>query len=89
MCSLMRHDHDTHLLIEGQSECVMYHSKYEFIIVNDDTPYIIENDDFLTYSMIVMSRDSDRWLETMISKLNSLYINQVWTMIEAPMGMTQ
>ena len=36
-----------------------------------------------------MSRDSDRWLETMISEMNSLYINQVWTMVEEPMGVIQ
>ena len=36
-----------------------------------------------------MSRDSDRWLETMTFEMNSLYINQVWTMVEAPIGMTQ
>ena len=86
MYSLMRHNHDIHLLTEGQSECIMYHSKYDFVIVNDCTPYIIVNDIFLTYSKIVMSTDSDR---TMISELNFLYINQVWTMVEAPMGMTQ
>ena len=71
----MKHNYDTHLLIEGQSECVMYHSKYEFVIENDDTPYIIENDIFLIYLKIIMSRDSDRWLETMISEMNLLYIN--------------
>ena len=36
-----------------------------------------------------MSRDFDRWLEVMKSEMDSLYINQVWTLVEAPMGMTQ
>ena len=36
-----------------------------------------------------MSRDFDRWLKTMKFEMNSLYINQVWTMVEATMGMTQ
>ena len=36
-----------------------------------------------------MSKDSDRWLETIILEMDSLYINQVWTMVEAPIGMTQ
>ena len=44
---------------------------------------------FLTYSEIIISSDSDSWLETMTSKMDSLYINQVWTMVEAPMSMTQ
>ena len=76
MCLLRRHNHDTYLLIEGQFECVMYHSKYEFVIENDDTPYIIEKNIFLTYSEIVMSRDSDKQLETMKFEMNSLYITK-------------
>ena len=44
---------------------------------------------FLTYLELVMSSDSDNWPKTMSSKINSLNINQVWTMIEAPMGMIQ
>ena len=63
--------------------------KYEFVIENDYTPYIIENGVFLTYSDIVMNRDSDSWLETIISKINTLNINYVQTMVEIPMGMTQ
>ena len=51
--------------------------KYEFVIENDDTPYIIKNDVFLIHSEIVMSRDSDSWLEIITSKMNSLHINQV------------
>ena len=63
--------------------------KYEFVIENDYTPYIIENGVFLTYLEIIKSRDSDNCLETITSEMNSRYINQVWTMVEAPMGMTQ
>ena len=85
----MRYNYDTYLLTEDKSKCVMYHSKYDFVIVNDYTPYSIMNDIILTYSEIVMGRDSDRWLETIASKMNFLYINQVWTMVEAPMGITQ
>ena len=36
-----------------------------------------------------MSKDSDSWLETMTSEMNFLYINQVWTMVEALISMTQ
>ena len=57
--------------------------------MNDCAPYIIENDIFLTYLKIIMSKDSDRWLETIESEMNSQCINQVWTMVEASMGMTQ
>ena len=63
--------------------------KYGFVIENDNIPYTIENDIFLIYSKIIMSRDSGSWSEIMTSKINSLYINQVWIMVVAPMGMTQ
>ena len=36
-----------------------------------------------------MRRDSDNYFETIIFEMNSLYINQVWTMVVASMGMTQ
>ena len=36
-----------------------------------------------------MSRDSDSWPEILISEMDSLYINQMWTMVGAPMGLTQ
>ena len=89
MCSLIRHNHETHTFSLKVILSVDIPLKYRFVIENDYTPYIIMNNIFLTYSKIVMSRDSDRWLETITFKINSLYIDQVWTMIEAPMGMTQ
>ena len=73
----MRHNHDTHLLFESQSECAIYHLEMNFIIKNDNESYIIENDDPMTYLKIVMSRDSDRWLGAMTFKMDSLYINQI------------
>ena len=75
MCPLIRHNQDTHLLTEGQSECVVYHSKYGLVIKNDNIPYIIEYDFFLTYSKIVMSRDSNSWLEIIIFEINIPNIN--------------
>ena len=51
--------------------------------------FVIKNDIFLTYSEIVMSRDSNSRPEIMTSEMNSLYINQVWTMVKVSMGMTQ
>ena len=67
----------------------MYYIKYEFVIVNDKTPFIIMNNISLTYLEIIISSDSDNWLEIMTSKIDSLYINQVWAMVEAPMDMTK
>ena len=59
-----------------------------FVIENDNTIYIIENDDPTTYSEVVMSSDSDKWLNTMKFKMDSMYANQVWTLVDAPEGVT-
>ena len=62
--------------------------KYGFIIENDNTSHIIENDDPMTYSKAVLSSDSDKWLNAIKFKINSMYTNQVWTLIDAPEGVT-
>ena len=49
--------------------------RYGFIIENDNEPYIIENDDPVTYSKVVKCSDSDRWLEAIKSKMDSMYID--------------
>ena len=35
-----------------------------------------------------MSRDLDRWLEAIRSKMDSMYVNQVWTLVDAPEGVS-
>ena len=35
-----------------------------------------------------MSSDSDKWLNTMKFEIDSMYTNQVWTLIDAPEGVT-
>ena len=42
----------------------------------------------MTYTDAVMSKDSDRWLEAMRSKMDSMYVNQVWTLVDAPEGVS-
>ena len=38
----------------------------------------------MTYTEAVMSRDSDKWLGAMKSKMDSMYSNQVWTLVDLP-----
>ena len=57
--------------------------RYGFVIKNDNTTHIIENDDPTTYSKAIMSSDSDKWLNIMKSKMDSMYANQVWTLVVA------
>ena len=35
-----------------------------------------------------MSSDSSKWLEAIKFKMNSMYDNQVWTLVDAPEGVT-
>ena len=62
--------------------------RYRFIIENDNTSHIIENDDPTTYSKAVMSSDSDEWLKAMKFEMDSMYTNQVWTLVDMPEGVT-
>ena len=50
--------------------------RYGFIIENNEA-HIIKNDEPLTYTKVVMSRDSDKWLEAMKSEMDSMYSNQL------------
>ena len=85
MYPLMRYNHNKHLLSEGQIECKECLLGTDFIFENGEV-YIIENDDPLTYSEAIMNRDSDKWLEVMKSEMDSIYTNQVWTLIDIPDG---
>ena len=62
--------------------------RYSFIVENDNSINIIQDDDPLTYSKAVMSRDLDRWLEAMKFEMDSTYFNQVWTLVDALKGVT-
>ena len=61
--------------------------RYGFIIESNEV-HIIENDELLTYMEVVMSRDSDKQLEAMKFEMDSMYSNQVWTLVDAPEGVT-
>jgi hypothetical protein len=45
---------------------------------------IIDNDDPATYDEAIMSPDSNKWHEAMKSEMESMYENQVWTLLELP-----
>ena len=60
--------------------------RYGFVIENDNSINIIQDDDPLTYSKAVMSKDSDRWLEAIKSEMKSMKVNNVWTLVDPPEG---
>ena len=62
--------------------------RYRFVIKNDNTTHIIENDDPTTYSEAVMSSDFDKWLNAMKFEIDSMYVNQVWILVDTSEGVT-
>ena len=47
---------------------------------------LIENDEPTTYEESLNSSESDQWLKAMKSEMDSMYTNQVWTLVDPPKG---
>ena len=47
---------------------------------------LIEDDEPTTYEAYLNSLESDKWLISMKSKMDSMYENQVWTLVDALEG---
>ena len=47
---------------------------------------LIEDDEPITYKEYLNSSESNKWLIAMKSKMDSMYTNQVWTLVEPPEG---
>ncbi len=43
-------------------------------------------DDPMTYEEAILDIDSSKWIEAMKSKMDSMYKNQVWDLIDPPEG---
>jgi hypothetical protein len=54
--------------------------RYSDLVIN----CIVKNDDPATYDEAMMSPDSNKWHEAMKSEMESMYENQVWTLVELP-----
>ena len=46
---------------------------------------LLDHDEPTNYEEAMMSPDSDKWLEAMISEIGSMYENKVWTLVDFPM----
>ena len=47
---------------------------------------IIHDDDPTTYKEALFDKDSSRWIEAMRTEMDSMYANQVWTLVDPPKG---
>ena len=45
---------------------------------------LLEHDEPTNYEEAMMSADSTKWLEAIISEMGSMYENKVWTLVDLP-----
>ncbi|KAG8490844.1 hypothetical protein CXB51_014047 [Gossypium anomalum] len=60
--------------------------RYGFLITTHGDILLIDQDEPRTYQEVVTSPDSEKWLEAMRSEMDSMYENQVWTLVDPPEG---
>ena len=60
--------------------------RYGFLISEQKDVLLIENDEPTTYEESLNSSESNKWINAMKSKMDSMYTNQVWTLVDPPEG---
>ena len=60
--------------------------RYGFLISEQKDVLLIENYEPTTYEESLNSSESDQWLNAMKSEMESMYTNQVWTLVNPPKG---
>ena len=60
--------------------------RYEFLISEKKDVLLIKNDEPTTYKESLSSLEYYQWLKAMNSEMDSMYTNQVWTLIDPPIG---
>jgi hypothetical protein len=45
---------------------------------------LIDQDEPATYTEAMEGTESEKWLEAMKPKIRSMYVNQVWTLVDIP-----
>ena len=60
--------------------------RYGFLVTDDKTIELVDQDEPTTYQEAMMSPDSEKWLQAMKSEMQSMYDNQVWNLVDPPEG---
>ncbi|KAJ8753578.1 hypothetical protein K2173_022819 [Erythroxylum novogranatense] len=60
--------------------------RYGFLVNEQNDVLLIEDDEPTTYEEVLKSSESEKWLQAMKAEMDSMYENQVWTLVEAPEG---
>ncbi|PKI49661.1 hypothetical protein CRG98_029906 [Punica granatum] len=64
---------------------VFLEKEFLFKGTNNDV-LLVDNDEPTTYAEVVIGLDSEKWLKAMRSEMESMYTNQVWTLVDSPEG---
>ena len=59
----------------------------DFLVTNNYNVILMDHDEPTSYQEAISSPNFDRWLEVMKSEMQSMYDNQVWTLIDPPNGL--
>ncbi|KAG8492837.1 hypothetical protein CXB51_010063 [Gossypium anomalum] len=60
--------------------------RYGFLITTHGDILLIDQDGLRTYQEVLASLESEKWLKAMRSEMDSMYENQVWTLVDPPEG---
>ena len=60
--------------------------RYAFLVTDDKTMELVDQDELTTHYEAMMSPDSVKWLPAMKSEMQSMYDNQVWNYVDPPKG---
>ena len=60
--------------------------RYGFLVTDDKTIELVDQDEPTTYHEAMMSPDSEKWLQAMKSEMQSMYDNQIWNLVDPPEG---
>ena len=60
--------------------------RYGFLVTDNHDVLLVDQNEPTTYQEAMLDPDSKKWLEAMKSEIQSMYDNQVWTLIDPPEG---
>ncbi|WJX72231.1 hypothetical protein P8452_56130 [Trifolium repens] len=60
--------------------------RYGYLITEQGDVLLMDQDEPVTYQEAITGPESEKWLEAMKSEMDSMYTNQVWNLVEPPVG---
>nr|AAO73268.1 putative polyprotein [Oryza sativa Japonica Group] len=61
-------------------------ARYALLTTGQRDILLLDNDDPTTYEEAMVGPDSEKWLGAMISEIESMHVNEVWSLVDPPDG---